>query len=100
MDTTVRRRLQDKHYNSNSNRIFDVRVSTLPGQFGEKMALQLLDQTPVQHEFEALGFYKNDLEMLYQASHVPSGLILIVGTTGSGKITTLYAILNALNSHE
>ena len=46
MDIAVRRRPQDGHYtyNSNSNHIFDVRVSTLPGQFGEKLALRLLDQ--------------------------------------------------------
>ena len=102
MDITVRRRPQDKHYtyNSNSNRIFDVRVANLPGQFGEKLALQLLDQTPVQPKLEALSFFKNDLEMLYQAIQAPSGLILIVRSTGSGKTTTLYAILNALNSHE
>jgi type IV pilus assembly protein PilB len=102
MDIAVRRRPQDGHYtyNSNSNRIFDVRVSTLPGQFGEKLVLRLLDQIPVQHKLEALGFFKNDLEMLYQASQAPSGLILMVGPTGSGKTTTLYAILNALNSQE
>jgi type II secretory ATPase GspE/PulE/Tfp pilus assembly ATPase PilB-like protein len=102
MDIAVRRRPQDGHYtyNSNSNRIFDVRVSTLPGQFGEKLVLRLLDQTPVQHKLEALGFFKNDLKMLYQASQAPSGLILMVGPTGSGKTTTLYAILNALNSQE
>ena len=62
--------------------------------------LRLLDQTPVQYKLEALGFFKNDLEMLYQASQAPSGLILMVGPTGSGKTTTLYAILNALNSQE
>ena len=102
MDVTVRRRPRDGHYtyNSNSNRIFDVRVSTLPGQFGGKLALRLLDQTPVQHKLEALGFFKNDLKMLYQASQAPSGLILMVRTNGSGKTTTLYAILNALNSQE
>ena len=56
--------------------------------------------TPVQHKLEALGFFKNDLKMLYQASQAPNGLILMVGPTGSGKTTTLYAILNALNSQE
>ena len=78
MDIAVRRRLQDGHYtyNSNRNRNFDVRVSTLPGQFGEKFVLRLLDQTPVQHKLEALSYFKNDLEMLYQANQAPSGLIL------------------------
>ena len=102
MDISVRRRPQDGHYTfrSHGNRLFDVRVSTLPGQLGEKLVLRLLDQTPVQHKLAALGFFKNDLEMLYQASQAPSGLILMVGPTGSGKTTTLYAILNALNSQE
>jgi type II secretory ATPase GspE/PulE/Tfp pilus assembly ATPase PilB-like protein len=102
MDIAVRRRPQDGHYTyrSNGSRNFDVRVSTLPGQSGEKLVLRLLDQTPVQHKLEALGFFKNDLEMLYQASQAPNGLILMVGPTGSGKTTTLYAILNALNSQE
>ena len=60
MDIAVRRHPQDGHYtyNFNSNRIFDVRVSTLPGQFGEKLVLRLLDQTPVQHKLEALGISK------------------------------------------
>ena len=102
MDIAVRRRPQDGHYTyrSNGGRHFDFRVSSLPGQSGEKLVLRLLDQTPVQHKLEALGFFKNDLEMLYQASQAPSGLILMVGPTGSGKTTTLYAIINALNSQE
>ncbi|MBS1254590.1 MAG: putative type II secretion system protein HxcR [Deltaproteobacteria bacterium] len=102
MDIAIKRQPQDGHYtfHSNGNRLFDVRVSTIPGQFGEKLVLRLLDQTPVQYKLEALGFFKNDLEMLYQASQAPSGLILMVGPTGSGKTTTLYAILNALNSQE
>jgi type II secretory ATPase GspE/PulE/Tfp pilus assembly ATPase PilB-like protein len=102
MDIAVRRWPQYGHYtySSNGSRHFDVRVSTLPGQSGEKLVLRLLDQTPVQHKLEALGFFKNYLEMLYQASPAPSRLILMVGPTGSGKTTTLYAILNALNSQE
>ena len=102
MDIAVRRPLQDGHYTQSSNGIrhFDVRVSTLPGQSGEKLALRLLDQTPVQHKLEVLGFLKNDLEMIYQASQTPSGLIFMVGPTGSGKTKALYVILNALNSQE
>ena len=102
MGIAVRRRPHDVHYtySSNGSRHFDVRVSTLPGQSGERLVLRLLDQTPVQYKLEALGFFKNDLEMLYQASQAQSGLILMVGQTGSGKTTILYAILNALNIQE
>ena len=80
MDIAVRRGPQDGHYTyrSNGDRHFDGRVSTLPGQSGEKLVLRLLDETPVQHKLEALGFFKNDLEMLYQASQAPNGLILMV----------------------
>ena len=80
MDIAVRRRPQYGHftYSSNGSRHFDVRVSTLPGQSGEKLVLQLLDQTPLQHKLEALSLLKNDLEMLYQASPALSRLIIMV----------------------
>ena len=99
-DIALCRGPQDGHYtfSSNESRYFDVRVSTLPGQSSEKLALRLLDQTPLYHKLEALGFFKNNLEMLYQASQAPSGMILMVGPAGSGRTTTLYAILNARNS--
>ena len=60
MDIAVRGRPQDRHYkyNSNNNRIFDVRVSTLPGQFVEELARQFFDQIPVQPKLEALGISK------------------------------------------
>ena len=102
MNIAVRRRPQDRHYTYNSNgiHIVDVIFYTLPGQFGEKLVLCLLDQTPIQHKLEALVFFKNDLKMFFRASQAPSGIILMVGLTGSGKTTTHYAILNALNSQE
>lgn len=102
MDIAIRRRPQDGHaaYHSRSGREFDLRVSSMPGINGEKLVLRLLDQMPVQHRLEALGFLKQDMEALEQASQAAHGLILMVGPTGSGKTTTLYAILNALNSSE
>ena len=102
MDIAIRRRPQDGHstYRARSGREFDLRVSSMPGINGEKLVLRLLDQMPVQHRLEALGFLKQDLEVLEQASQAANGLILMVGPTGSGKTTTLYAILNALNSSE
>ena len=85
IDIAVRRRTQEGYYTyrSNRSRHFDVRVSTLPGQSREKLMLWLLDQTPVQHKLEALSFFENDLETLYQASQTPSGLILMARLTGS-----------------
>jgi len=102
MDIATRRRPQDGHstYRARSGREFDLRVSSMPGVNGEKLVLRLLAQMPVQHRLEALGFLKQDLTVLEQASQAAHGLILMVGPTGSGKTTTLYAILNALNSHE
>jgi len=102
MDIAIRRRPQDGHstYHARSGREFDLRVSSMPGINGEKLVLRLLDQMPVQHRLEALGFLKQDMKVLEQASQTTHGLILMVGPTGSGKTTTLYAILNALNSRE
>lgn len=102
MDIAIRRRPQDGHftYTSRDGHLFDLRISSLPTETGEKIVLRLLDQTPIQYKLEALGFLKEDLEILNKAIHSQSGLILIVGPTGSGKTTTLYAMLNALNSRE
>ncbi len=102
MDIAVRRRPQDGHFTHRSQRgrLVDVRVSTMPGLQGEKLVLRLLDQSPVQHRLDALGFLEQDLPILDEACRIPSGLILLVGPTGSGKTTTLYAMLRALNSRE
>ncbi|MDP7157234.1 MAG: ATPase, T2SS/T4P/T4SS family, partial [SAR324 cluster bacterium] len=91
MDIAIRRRPQDGHstYHARSGREFDLRVSSMPGINGEKLVLRLLDQMPVQHRLEALGFLKQDMKVLEQASQTTHGLILMVGPTGSGKTTTL-----------
>ena len=102
MDVAVKRRPQDGYYKflaSGGDR-FDLRVSSLPTELGEKMVLRLLDQTPVQYKLEVLGFSPEDLKVLYNACRMHSGLILVVGPTGSGKTTTLYAMLNEMNSRE
>ncbi len=102
MDIAVRRRPQDGHFvhPSQSGRLVDVRVSSMPSLQGEKLVLRLLDQVPVQHRLDALGFLETDLPVLRQAAQAPSGLILLVGPTGSGKTTTLYALLRSINSRE
>jgi type II secretory ATPase GspE/PulE/Tfp pilus assembly ATPase PilB-like protein len=102
LDIAVKRRPQDgrlQHLASNG-RAIDIRLSCLPTERGEKLVLRLLDQAPVQQPLEQLGFYLDDLHVLQQAVQRPQGLILVVGPTGSGKTTTLYALLNLLNAQE
>ncbi|MBF0286874.1 MAG: type II/IV secretion system protein [SAR324 cluster bacterium] len=102
MDVAVKRLPQDGHYNyhAGNGEYYDLRVSSIPTEMGEKLVIRILDQTPVQYKLEVLGFLPEDLEILYKACQMDSGLILVVGPTGSGKTTTLYAMLNEMNSRE
>ncbi|HOD87300.1 MAG: Type II secretion system protein E [Parcubacteria group bacterium ADurb.Bin115] len=75
----------------------DVRSSFLPTAYGESVVMRLLNSKAVALEFESLGIRPEILEKLKQEISKPNGLILTTGPTGSGKTTTLYAILNILN---
>ncbi len=75
----------------------DFRVSTFPTTLGEKVAIRVLDPSVGLKSFEELGFTKRNIKVLKEAIKRPYGLVLITGPTGSGKTTTLYAILNLLN---
>ena len=79
------------------NKEIDVRVSTFPTAFGEKAALRILDPEAGIKTLPDLGLVGRNLELLERAITKPYGMIVISGPTGSGKSTTLYAILNALN---
>ena len=79
------------------NRKIDFRVSTFPASFGEKVVLRVLDPTVGLLNFEELGVSGVNLKILQQGLKRPFGMILLTGPTGSGKTTTLYAILNVLN---
>lgn len=79
------------------NKKIDFRVSTFPTAFGEKVVLRLLDPTVGLLTFEQLGLAGHNLTALEEAIKKPFGMILLTGPTGSGKTTTLYAILNVLN---
>ncbi|MBP9763186.1 MAG: type II/IV secretion system protein [Candidatus Pacebacteria bacterium] len=79
------------------NRKIDFRVSTFPSYYGEKVVMRILDQDKGVKPLEELGFSPEYLKMIKDAIEKPYGLVLISGPTGSGKTTTLYSILNALD---
>lgn len=81
------------------HREFDLRVSSLPTVFGEKIVIRLLDKGSVKNfSVERLGFSDKNLDLFENFLKSSYGMILITGPTGSGKTTTLYTALNALNS--
>lgn len=78
----------------------DIRVSIVPVTDGEKIAMRLLSERSRQFSLQDLGFLKRDLKKVEQAYQKPHGMILATGPTGSGKTTTLYAILKLLNRRD
>ncbi|MEO0161896.1 MAG: type IV-A pilus assembly ATPase PilB [candidate division WOR-3 bacterium] len=79
------------------NKIIDIRVSTVPTLFGEKIALRLLDRSAIQLNLDLLGFEESTLKSFRRAIRTPYGIVLVTGPTGSGKTTTLYSALTELN---
>ncbi len=79
------------------NKIIDIRVSTVPTLFGEKIALRLLDRSAIQLNLDLLGFEASTLKTFRRAIKTPYGIVLVTGPTGSGKTTTLYSALTELN---
>ena len=79
---------------------FDIRVSTLPTLYGEKIVLRILSKDANHIELDELGFTENELKAYKEAVKKPNGIILISGPTGSGKTTTLYATLKLLNNED
>lgn len=87
-------KIEDENYR------ISFRVSTLPVFDGEKIVMRLLDESSQQLKLEDLGFREKDMKRIEAAITKPHGMILVTGPTGSGKTTTLYAILNRLNTPE
>lgn len=77
--------------------LVDLRISTMPTLYGEKIVLRILDRQDARLSINQLGLMPDQLTRLTQAIHQPSGMVLVTGPTGSGKTVTLYACLNALN---
>ncbi len=78
----------------------DVRVSCLPTSYGESVVMRLLRSSTASLSFEELGLRKEPFEVLKRQIERPNGMVITTGPTGSGKTTTLYAILNKLNTQE
>jgi general secretion pathway protein E len=75
----------------------DMRISVIPSIHGETIVMRLLDQSHVTLDLAALGFEQDARDLLDRICHLPNGIILITGPTGSGKTTTLYALISILN---
>ncbi|MDR7521008.1 MAG: type II secretion system ATPase GspE [Armatimonadota bacterium] len=99
MDIAERRRPQDGRVHLTADgRTIDLRVSTLPTMFGEKVVLRILDQSSALLGLSRLGFPSGVLQQWEAATSTPHGMVLVTGPTGSGKTTTLYATLSKLNT--
>lgn len=88
-DGRIKKELEGKKY--------DLRVSSLPTAFGEKLVLRILHRSADLLDVHALGFTDGEMEKIQRFMRIPYGIILVSGPTGSGKTTTLYAILSAIN---
>jgi len=89
-------RVQIKH----ADREIDIRISTMPTVFGEKAVLRLLDKSVALLKLDQLGFSPDNLVRFQNLIRSAYGMLLLTGPTGSGKTTTLYAVLNELNRPE
>ena len=99
MDIAVKRRPQDGRTRLKvANKHYDLRISTLPTIFGEKVVIRILDQARAFISLADLGFQGAELEVLTSILSRPQGIVLVTGPTGSGKSSTLYGALNHLRS--
>jgi MSHA biogenesis protein MshE len=101
LDISEKRLPQDGRFNIRvKGRNIDVRVSTMPVQFGESVVMRLLDQSGAMFQLDGTGMPADLLVRFRRLLHRPFGMVLVTGPTGSGKTTTLYAGLSELNSPE
>lgn len=101
LNITEHRIPQDGRIKQNINmKPVDIRVSTLPTIYGEKVVMRVLDLTNAINDISKLGFSTSNLKSFKKMLTRPNGIVLITGPTGSGKSSTLYAGLNRLNEDE
>ena len=101
LDITENRMPQDGRIKTQVDfRAIDLRVSSLPTVFGEKLVMRILDLTNNLTDISRLGFNNTNMQRFLKEIEKPNGIILISGPTGSGKSSTLYAALNKLNNEE
>lgn len=99
LDITATRVPQDGRFKMRiGHQEIDFRVSLLPTTFGQKIVLRILDKKNLQVGLDGLGFSKRSMEILQNGIQSPFGMILVTGPTGSGKSTTLYSVINELNT--
>lgn len=101
MDIAEKRRPQDGRIKTNyRGKDIEIRVSTLPVAFGEKVVIRIFDPDILLQDLDRLGFYPREFQLYSAFLRRPNGIILVTGPTGSGKTTTLYSSLKALSSPE
>ena len=102
MDVTDRRRPQDGRVKTitPSGKEVEMRLSTMPTTFGEKLVMRIFDPEMLVKSYQQLGFTQHDQKQLNEMLDNPHGIVLITGPTGSGKTTTLYSALNQISRPE
>ncbi len=99
MDISVTRKPQDGRIKlTHRNRPLDMRISTLPTFWGEKVVMRILDKSGAGLDLDRLGFLHAEHQKFDELIRQPQGLFLVTGPTGSGKTTTLYAALRTINN--
>ncbi len=101
MDMAEKRRPQDGRIKTDKGGSeVEIRVSTVPVAFGEKVVMRIMDPDILFQDLDKLGFTNDDLERYQKFIHLPHGIVLVCGPTGSGKSTTLYSTLRKLYTPE
>ncbi|MCP4721793.1 MAG: type II/IV secretion system protein, partial [Desulfobacteraceae bacterium] len=101
LDMAEKRRPQDGRIKmGKGDTEVEIRVSTIPVAFGEKVVMRIMDPDILFQDLEMLGFFKDDFERYKKLIAMPFGIVLVTGPTGSGKSTTLYSSLRMLSSPE